>query len=177
MPLAFSQYDVRRYQTVGVGEGYREWAPTYDTTVDDRVDVSLCEALEAVSWRRVTRLLDLACGTGRIGAWARAHGVNHVDGLDFSKSMLERAAAKGVYDRLVQADLMSENCPVPGSSYDVVVSSLTACHLADLAPLYDLAAQALHRQGLFVVVDYIPTCSWAECRPILNARAASRSPS
>jgi SAM-dependent methyltransferase len=156
MPLAFALYDIRHYQTVSVTEGYREWAPTYDSTADNRVDFSLCEALETVSWRRVTKLLDLACGTGRVGVWARAHGVSLVDGLDFSSFMLKRAAAKGVYERLIQADLMSENCPIPNCAYDVVVCSLTVCHLANLVPLYALAARALHQQGLFVVVDYHP---------------------
>jgi SAM-dependent methyltransferase len=156
MPLAFAPYDTRCYRTVTVTEGYREWAPTYDSTVDDRIDISLLEALETVPWRSVTKLLDLACGTGRIGVWARAHGVTFVDGLDFSPFMLKRAAAKKVYARLIQADLMSENCTIPNSPYTVVASCLTACHLPDLMPLYNLAARALQQQGLFIVVDYHP---------------------
>lgn len=37
--LKFSQFDRRRYPTIFVREGYREWLPSYDTTVEDRVGI------------------------------------------------------------------------------------------------------------------------------------------
>ena len=93
-------------QTLGVREGYREWAETYEDVVQDEMDLRLLARLESVDWAAAARVLELACGTGRIGAWLRARGVPRIDGLDFTPEMLALAAAKGVYDRLFQADML-----------------------------------------------------------------------
>jgi hypothetical protein len=60
--LEFFQFDRRRYPTVSVREGYREWLP-------DEMDLVLLAALEWVPWTDVERAADLGCGTGRTGAW------------------------------------------------------------------------------------------------------------
>ena len=49
--------------------------------------------------------LDLGCGTGLCGPLLRPL-VRLLTGLDLSQAMLDRAAARNVYDRLVQADLV-----------------------------------------------------------------------
>jgi len=56
---------------VDVREGYGEWVRTYEHTVQDEMDLRLLERLETVDWAMARRVLDLACGTGRIGAWLR----------------------------------------------------------------------------------------------------------
>ena len=66
-----SIYDKRRYPIVEVREGYGEWARTYEQTVYDEMDLRLLERLRTVDWSAPRSVLDLACGTGRIGAWLR----------------------------------------------------------------------------------------------------------
>ena len=66
-----SIYDKRRYPIVGVREGYAEWASRYEQTVYDEMDLRLLERLRTVDWSAPRSVLDLACGTGRIGAWLR----------------------------------------------------------------------------------------------------------
>jgi predicted TPR repeat methyltransferase len=100
----FAAYDSRGYRTLGVVEGYSAWASFHDDTTDDRLDIALLGSLTTVDWSGATRAVDLACGTGRIGYWLRAHGVGHVDGIDISRAMLDRAALKAVYDSLSCAD-------------------------------------------------------------------------
>ena len=65
--LEFSQFDRRRYPTVSVREGYREWLPSYETTVEDEMDLVLLQALESIPWTTVARAADLGCGTSRTG--------------------------------------------------------------------------------------------------------------
>lgn len=80
--IEFFHFDRRRYPTVSVREGYREWLPSYETTVENEMDLVLLDALETVPWAAVARAADLGCGTGRTGAWLRARGVARLDGID-----------------------------------------------------------------------------------------------
>ncbi len=63
--MDFAPFDTRRYPTLSVRDGYREWADTYKDTVLDLMDVRLLERLREIDWRRTRRAADLACGTGR----------------------------------------------------------------------------------------------------------------
>jgi predicted TPR repeat methyltransferase len=63
--------------------------------MDDRLDLPLLRSLVSVDWSGITAAVDLGCGTGRIGAWLKAHGVVRVDGVDVCSAMLDRAAARG----------------------------------------------------------------------------------
>ena len=118
------------------------------------MDVRLLARIETVDWARTGRVLDLACGTGRIGAWLRAQGVRRRDGLDFTPEMLARAEAKGIYDRVILADMLDTG--LPASAYDLVLEVLADEHLAELSPLYREAARLAAPAGVFVVVGYHP---------------------
>ena len=72
----FSDFDTRGYRTVDVRTGYSEWVATYERTVEDVMDIALLDALEMPPWPSLRRAADLACGTGRTGAWLRRHGVS-----------------------------------------------------------------------------------------------------
>lgn len=89
--LDFSQFDRRRYPTVSVREGYREWLPSYETTVEDEMDLVLLERLESIPWSAIRRAADLGCGTGRTGASLRARGVARIDGIDLTPEMIAAA--------------------------------------------------------------------------------------
>lgn len=58
----------------------------------------------------------------------------HVDGVDISTDMLDRAALKSVYDSLHCAGVAFTG--LEEGAYDLVVSSLAACRLDDLTRLY-----------------------------------------
>ena len=76
-------YDRRRYPIVGVRQGYAEWSRTYEATVHDEMDARLLKRLRAVDWSGARVVLDLACGTGRIGRWLRRHcPAAAIDGVD-----------------------------------------------------------------------------------------------
>jgi SAM-dependent methyltransferase len=152
--MEFAPFDRRRYPTLPVRDGYREWSKTYEGVVQDEMDLRLLARLESVDWAAAGLVLDLACGTGRIGAWLRAQGVQRLDGLDFTPEMLARAEAKGVYDRLITADMLATG--LPASSYDLVLEVLADEHLEEVLPLYQEAARLTTPAGVFVIVGYHP---------------------
>ncbi|OWV77529.1 methyltransferase [Rhizobium sp. N122] len=64
-------------------------------------------ALVASTGRHYRLAVDLGCGTGLLGP--EIHGrVTRLEGFDLSQNMLAKAAEKGIYDHLAQADLSLE---------------------------------------------------------------------
>ncbi|MEZ6242999.1 MAG: class I SAM-dependent methyltransferase [Phycisphaerales bacterium] len=152
--MDFEAFDTRGYPTVSAREGYGAWAATYDDSVLDLMDLRLLERVMSVEWAGVRRAADLACGTGRTGAWVRSRGVGAVDGVDITPAMLERAAARGAHDRLVEADVRTTG--LGGGAYELVVCSLADEHLAELSGLYEEASRLAADRGWFVLVGYHP---------------------
>jgi SAM-dependent methyltransferase len=150
----FSLFDARKYPTLSVREGYDEWAETYEDTVLDLMDLRLLARLERVDWINARRAVDLACGTGRAGAWLRAAGVASLDGVDFAAEMMVKAEAKHVYDRLLLGDILSTG--LDAGAYDLVTLVLADEHVADLMPLYREAARLAAAKRHFVLVGYHP---------------------
>ncbi|MGH7573090.1 MAG: class I SAM-dependent DNA methyltransferase, partial [Gemmatimonadota bacterium] len=105
MPIDHTIYDKRKYPIVDVRAGYGEWVRTYEKTVHDEMDLRLLDRLEAVDWAAAREVLDLACGTGRIGAWLKGRGAGEIDGVDLTPEMLELARGRGIYRTLRLADV------------------------------------------------------------------------
>ena len=154
-PKPFAHYDQRRYRTLGVVDAYTAWAPVYGD-LDDRFDVDLLEASPGLGERvRGARVVDLGCGTGRIGAWARGRGASHVTGVDLTPAMLARAKDRAAYDVLLRGDLT--RIPIAAGHADLVTTSLALCHVADLGGFFAEAKRILRPGGTLAIVDYHPT--------------------
>jgi SAM-dependent methyltransferase len=151
---SFAHYDSRSYRTLDVAAGYAAWAPSYDTTMDERLDLPLLRSLVSVDWSRIAAAVDLGCGTGRIGVWLKARGVERVDGVDMCSAMLDRAAAKRIYDNLLCVD--AADTGLAGERYELAISSFTICHLGNLDGFYAEATRLIHPSGQVVLVDYHP---------------------
>jgi len=149
-----SLYDKRRYPIVDVREGYGEWVRTYEQTVLDHMDLRLFERLRTVDWGAPREILDLACGTGRIGSWLRGRTSATIDGVDLTPEMLEIARGKGVYRAIHVADIRDTG--LADDAYDLSIQSLADEHLAALPPLYREVARVTRRGGLFVLVGFHP---------------------
>jgi SAM-dependent methyltransferase len=150
--MDFTPFDVRKYRTLGVRDGYREWSGTYEDTVEDEMDLRLLRRMQTVAWAACGTALDLACGTGRIGTWLRSQGVAVLDGVDFTAEMLEHARARGVYRALYERDVRDTG--LAAESYDLVTEVLADEHLPDLQPLYREAWRLARPGGVFVIVGY-----------------------
>jgi SAM-dependent methyltransferase len=153
--MEHSLYDKRRYPIVGVREGYAEWSCTYEQTVHDEMDIRLLERLRMVDWANARLILDLACGTGRIGAWVRPRCPTAlIDGVDLTAEMLALAHKIGVYRQLHVADV--EATGLPPATYDLCTQVLADEHLETLEPVYREARRITTSEGRFVIVGYHP---------------------
>jgi ubiquinone/menaquinone biosynthesis C-methylase UbiE len=153
-PKPFSHYDRRNYPSYSVVEGYARWAPTYDA-MDDRLDLDLLDAsprLRALVPN--ARVVDLGCGTGRIGAWLHTHRARELVGVDVSSEMLERATARELYAQTVLAPVTATG--LEAGSFDGAISSMVLDHVADLAGFFTEAHRLLRPGGWLAVVDFHP---------------------
>jgi SAM-dependent methyltransferase len=147
-------FDKRKYPVVEVSEGYGAWVRTYEQTVQDEMDLRLLERLQTVDWSSARCVLDLACGTGRVGAWLRERSPAVVDGVDLTPEMLDVARRRNLYRTLRIADVCSTG--LPAGTYDLCVQSLADEHLPDLGPLYREVARVCKAEGVFVLVGFHP---------------------
>jgi SAM-dependent methyltransferase len=150
--MDFKPFDKRGYPVLPVREGYAAWSGSYEDTVLDLMDLRLLERLRSIEWEAVQRAADLACGTGRCGAWLRSKGVRHVDGIDVTPEMLERARQRNIYNQLVLGDALDG--PFESGAYDLVVESLCDEHLKTVEPLYREASRLLAPNGAFIIAGY-----------------------
>jgi SAM-dependent methyltransferase len=152
--MDFARFDRRHYPTVSVEEGYGAWAATYETPVLDELDLRLLERIQSVTWTRVESAADLACGTGRIGAWLKGRGVGAIDGVDMTAEMLAQASEKDVYRQVLLGDMLCT--PLPDAAYGLVTEVLADEHIPSVAPLYAEAARLARPGGQFILVGYHP---------------------
>lgn len=147
-------YDKRNYPIVDVQQGYGEWVKTYEQIVEDEMDVALLNRLESVDWSGASQILDLACGTGRIGTWLKARTSAPIDGIDLTPEMLNVARGKNLYRHLHIGDIIRTG--LSAGQYDLCTQSLADEHLADIEPLYAEVARITQSGGKFVMVGFHP---------------------
>lgn len=91
-------------------------------------------------------VLDAGCGTGLCGpllrGWAR-----RLEGVDLSPEMLARAAARGVYDALRDAELTAFLRDNP-RRYDLIVAADVLCYFGALGDALRASAAALSPGGV-----------------------------
>ena len=147
-------FDKRKYPVVEVPEGYGEWVRTYEQTVQDEMDLRLLDRLQTVDWSVPRCVLDLACGTGRVGALLRERCSATVDGVDITPEMLAVARRRNIYRTLRIADVC--NTGLPAGAYDLCLQSLADEHLPELGPLYQEVARLTKSEGYFILVGFHP---------------------
>lgn len=149
-----SIFDKRNYPIVNVEQGYGEWAQTYEDVVQDAMDIRLFNRVTAVDWSSHQHILDLACGTGRIGTWLRERTEAQIDGVDITREMMAKAESKNIYRTLHHASITDTG--LPAEQYDLCTQSLADEHLSDLRPLYAEVYRLTKAQGKFVIVGFHP---------------------
>ncbi len=139
---------------VSVAEGYRVWAPSYDScqnpllAVESRV---LAHKLESVQGKF---LVDVACGTGRWMAHAAARGAK-VLGVDLSFEMLAVARGKPLLEGcLLQAD----GCRLPLSDQvsDIAMCSFSVGYVGHPDQLMRELRRVVRIGGTILISDLHP---------------------
>lgn len=93
-------------------------------------------------------VLDAGCGTGLLAPYLRPYARRLV-GVDLSPRMLEKAAARAVYDEVRAAELTSYLASSP-RAFDLVAASDTLNYFGDLAEALAAAAGSLRPGGQLV---------------------------
>ena len=112
-----------------------------------RVPEQLLEAVVSVAPGRQFDILDLGCGTGLCGAQFRSIA-KVMTGVDLSSAMIAKAGERGIYDRLITADITMAMRDQDGSS-DLILAGDLFIYVGDLAGVFAAAARTLRGGGLF----------------------------
>jgi predicted TPR repeat methyltransferase len=91
--------------------------------------------------------VDLGCGTGLCGPYLKAYS-RRLDGVDLSQQMLDKAAARGLYDELACSDLTGY-LDRRAAGWDLAVAADVFVYIGDLRPVFESAHRALRPGGRF----------------------------
>ena len=140
----------------------------------------LIEGVLAISGARYESALDLGCGTGLCGALVRPQ-VGRLTGVDLSARMLDKARELGVYDRLVQADVV-EFMGRADQRHELLLAADVFIYIGDLQPLFEAARRVMDRGVFCFSVEAIeggnadfqlqPSLRYAHSKPYLLRLAA-----
>jgi ubiquinone/menaquinone biosynthesis C-methylase UbiE len=131
-------------------QGYDRWSEVYDSDGNPLVALEEPEVIRMMGEVRGLTIADVGTGTGRHALRFASAGARVV-GLDFSLGMIERARAKPNADRIAFLCADCLRLPLPGSSFDRVISGLVAEHVPALEP-YLAELDRICRRGGFVIV-------------------------
>ena len=108
---------------------YARWAEDYDSefAAAEAYALPQATAMAFVEAGGAGPVLDVGAGTGLCALALTQAGVGPIDGVDISPEMLDVANDKGVYRRLIEADLF-KGVPAANGAYAGVVSSGTFTH-------------------------------------------------
>jgi predicted TPR repeat methyltransferase len=129
------------------------YAPVFDKHLREdlayRTPEAVVEALADAGAAKdgAADILDLGCGTGLSGVAAKPFARSIV-GIDLSPRMLEKAAATGVYDRLVEAELPGCLDDEADAAFDIVLAADVMIYLGAPEPVFRRLARILRPRGL-----------------------------
>jgi ubiquinone/menaquinone biosynthesis C-methylase UbiE len=158
--------DVREI-TVPTRQGYDRWSEVYDSDGNPLVALEEPEVIRMMGEVRGLTIADVGTGTGRHALRFASAGARVV-GVDFSLAMMERARAKPNADRIafICADCL--RLPLPGSSFDRVISGLVAEHVPALEPYLAELARVCRRGGFVIVTTLHPAMNLEGVRARFN---------
>ncbi|WP_457444330.1 tetratricopeptide repeat protein [Roseateles sp. P5_E4] len=92
-------------------------------------------------------VIDLGCGTGLCGPLLRPVS-RRLTGVDLSGLMLAKARELGLYDELVQGDIVAA-LQGPPQRFDIAIAADVFVYIGDLEAVFAATAAALRAGGLF----------------------------
>jgi predicted TPR repeat methyltransferase len=135
------------------------FAATFDEKLVGALHYHVPEEIQALivaHGRQFSNMLDLGCGTGLAGVVLRGF-CGAMTGVDLSPCMLDQAAKRGLYDRLIEADVAdflakaqaSQETKETKETFDLVVATDLLIYFGDLAEIFGQVAALLAPDGLF----------------------------
>ncbi|MBF0289782.1 MAG: class I SAM-dependent methyltransferase [SAR324 cluster bacterium] len=106
-------------------DAYKKWADQYDSDLLTEMGYKAPAITTSIFQKSLTgydsKILDVGYGTGIIGTLLTQSGYTSVDGLDYSKDMLQKTKQKQEYKSLIQADLTNP-LDLDNNLYDAIIS-------------------------------------------------------
>ncbi|MDB5320143.1 MAG: hypothetical protein JWN40_1774 [Phycisphaerales bacterium] len=130
---------------------FDRYADTFDEHLRNQLQYIVPELIaEAIAALRFDDdppldIFDLGCGTGLCGVLLRPFAKS-LAGVDLSPAMIEKAKARGVYDRLGVGDLVATLLDNP-NAFDLLTAADVFIYLGDLTPVLQAATRALRPGG------------------------------
>lgn len=123
---------------------FDQYAPRFEAALVGKLAYRgpdlLMDALAAAGFTHAPRALDLGCGTGLMGAALRP-ACTWLEGVDLSAGMLAVAARRGIYDRLVKAEIAT--LPLDETGYDLIAAADVFAYMGALEPVMAWCAGSL----------------------------------
>ena len=136
---------------------FNNYALYYDQHLQGSLSYSLPQhigrLLHQLPVTKVKNTLDLGCGTGLSGIVLREVSA-HLTGVDIACKMLEQAKDKGIYDELVESELLTF-LKKNKHPYDLAVAADVLPYLGELDSLFTTLAAHLNKEGLFIFTHEI----------------------
>jgi predicted TPR repeat methyltransferase len=143
----------KRAPSIYIRRLFDSYAQRYDRHLFTELDYQVPNLLRDLVDGRVQDgaldIADLGCGTGALGPLFRRLA-RRLDGVDLSPAMLGHADVRGVYDELVEGDLLAFLLERTGR-YDLLLAADVLPYLGDPAPLLAAASSALRPGGLLAL--------------------------
>lgn len=114
-----------------VADFYSKWADEleYEKELPEDVYnapiVTAAEAAKGLSdeQKAQARVFDVAAGTGLCAIQLKKHGFQHIDALDPSQGMLDKAKEKNLYERYICDFITDKHLDIEDNTYDVLTVS------------------------------------------------------
>lgn len=136
---------------------FNNYAIYYDQHVQGPLHYALPQhigrLLHRLKCSNLNHSIDLGCGTGLCGVVLRELS-KHVTGVDISAKMLAQAKHKGIYDKLVEAELITF-LQQDNQSYQLAVAADVLPYLGELDTLFAAVHQRLTKAGIFIFTHEI----------------------
>lgn len=130
---------------------YKKFSAFYESSMVETLDYQAPERLgqllqSVLGDHHDLRVLDLGCGTGLSGLMLKPWAA-HLTGVDLSPEMVEKARARGIYDRLDVAEITSW-LAADTNDYDLIVACDTLIYFGDLELVLKAAKMRIKALGV-----------------------------
>jgi ubiquinone/menaquinone biosynthesis C-methylase UbiE len=126
--------------------GWMSKANAYDQLFATITDQAIPSILQSFGDLTNKRLLDVACGTGRLAEASKKYGALS-EGIDFASAMVEKA--KSNYSSVTFTEGDAENLPYSDSTFDAVACAFGLLHLERPEQAIREAWRVLKNQGRY----------------------------
>ena len=139
-----------------IKDAYTDWSATYDSDRNLTRDLDQRVARTELDRFRCKSILELGCGTGKNTPLLASIG-EHVQALDFSAGMIEKARAKVMAPNVTFeiADI-TKRWPSKDQSFDLIVCNLVLEHIEHLNFIFAEGSRVLVKGGRFFTCELHP---------------------